>query len=217
MTLAIFDLDNTLLHGDSDHAWGEFLVQQGIVDAEVYQKANDHFYQQYQNGGLDIHEYLAFALKPLAAHTMTELNKLHAQFMATVITPMRLKKADDLLKKHRDNGDYLLIITATNLFVTAPIAKALGVNAILATDPEIHNGRYTGKVAGIACFQEGKVQRLHHWLEDNDFDLQGSYFYSDSHNDIPLLELVDNPIAVDADEKLQQHAASKNWPHISLR
>ena len=217
MTLAIFDLDNTLLDGDSDHAWGEFLVQQGVVDANLYQQANDKFYQQYQQGNLDILEYLSFALQPLTQHSLETLEALHQQFMAEVITPMRLTKADALLAKHRQQGHFLLIITATNSFVTQPIAKALGVDAILATEPEMLDGVYTGEVAGVPCFQEGKVARLHAWLADKDLSLAGSYFYSDSHNDIPLLNLVDIPVVVDADELLVAHAKQYGWSVISLR
>ena len=130
---------------------------------------------------------------------------------------MRLEKADALLKKHRDQGDFLLIITATNSFVTTPIATSLGVDAILATEPECIDGAYTGNISGTPCFQEGKVTRLNEWLQDNPFDLTGSHFYSDSHNDIPLLKMVDNPVAVDADEQLQAFAKEQGWPHISLR
>ncbi len=217
MTLAIFDLDNTLIHGDSDHAWGEFLVQQGIVDAQVYQQANDIFYQQYQQGNLDIHAYLNFALKPLTQHSLETLQRLHQQFMAQVITPMRLAKADALLSKHRQQGHFLLIITATNRFVTQPIADALGVDDILASEPEMLEGRYTGKVAGVPCFQEGKVERLNAWLADKEFNLDGSYFYSDSHNDLPLLKMVEHPVVVDADDTLLQHAQQHDWSIISLR
>ena len=217
MRLAIFDLDNTLLAGDSDHSWGEFLAQKGIVDSHTYQQANDRFYQQYSDGNLDIFEFLEFALKPLAQNSKADLEQWHQQFMQDVITPIMLPKAQDLLEQHRNNGDYLLIITATNLFVTKPIAQALGVNHILATNPQIHNGQYTGKVDGIPCFQEGKVERLKQWLRENNFSLADSYFYSDSHNDLPLLELVDNPVAVDADEKLTHIALEQGWPVISLR
>ena len=217
MTLAIFDLDNTLLNGDSDHAWGEFLVREGIVDTQSYQQANDLFYQQYQQGGLDIIAYLEFALKPLTQHSMERLQQLHQKFMQEVITPMRLEKAQALLEKHRRQGDFLLIITATNAFVTEPIAKALGVDAILASDPEMIDGVYTGMVAGTPCFQEGKVTRLKQWLTEHPHTLEGSYFYSDSHNDIPLLQMVDHPVAVDADETLQAFAKQQGWPHISLR
>ena len=217
MTLAIFDLDNTLLGGDSDHAWGQFLVDQGIVDSKTYQETNDYFFEQYQNGGMDIFEFLAFALKPLAEHSKQQLDAWHQQFMLQCINTMLLPKADKLLKKHRDQGDFLLIITATNLFVTGPIAKKLGVDDILATNPEFIDGAYTGKVAGTPCFQEGKVERLKDWLAATGRSLEGSYFYSDSYNDLPLLEIVDYPVAVDADERLSQYAKDNNWPHISLR
>lgn len=217
MSLAIFDLDNTLLAGDSDHAWGQFLVEHGLVDADAYQRANDHFLQQYQQGGLNIDEFLEFALKPLAAHPKQQLDQWHQQFMREAIEPMRLPKAEQLLQQHRAQGDYLLIITATNLFVTGPIAASLGVDHILATVPEFIDGAYTGKVAGTPCFQAGKVERLNQWLTKSGHSLQGSYFYSDSHNDLPLLEVVDHPVAVDPDPLLAQRAREMNWPIMSLR
>jgi HAD superfamily hydrolase (TIGR01490 family) len=217
LSLAIFDLDNTLLRGDSDHAWGEFLVNRGIVDRDYYKSENDRFYQQYQNGGLVIADYLAFALEPLSQHSKQQLDAWHEEFMAEMIEPMRLPQADKLLDKHRQQGDLLLIITATNRFVTEPIAQALGVDHILATDPEFINGRYTGRVAGTPCFQQGKVERLKKWLAEHSQSLDGSYFYSDSHNDLPLLEVVRFPVAVDADEKLNATALDRDWPIISLR
>ena len=217
MSLAIFDLDNTLLNGDSDHAWGEFLCDKGIVNTELYRQANDYFYQQYKAGTLDISEFLTFALKPLTEHEPAVLEQLHQEFMHTTVAPMMLDKAATLLQKHRDQGDFLLIITATNRFVTGPIAAALGVDDILATDPEQINGRFTGKVAGIPCFQEGKVKRLNAWLEQTGHSMDNSYFYSDSINDKPLLERVTNPVAVDPDELLKNTAEANGWPIISLR
>lgn len=217
MALAIFDLDNTLLGGDSDHAWGQFLVDKGIVDSASYQQANDYFYQQYQQGGLNIQEFLAFALKPLAEHPKAQLDQWHRQFMQEAIEPLRLLKAETLLATHRQQGDYLLIITATNRFVTGPIAELLGVDHLLATDPECVDGRYTGKVEGIPCFQDGKVTRLKAWLTESKHSLTDSYFYSDSHNDLPLLELVDHPVAVDPDDTLREKATQRGWPVISLR
>ncbi|EAR61107.1 HAD family hydrolase [Neptuniibacter caesariensis] len=217
MSLAIFDLDNTLLGGDSDHAWGEFLCEKGIVDSDEYSRANDYFYEQYKNGGLDIFEFLEFALKPLAQLDREQLNELHNQFMQEKIAPIMLPKAKELLENHRKQGDYLLIITATNRFVTGPIADALGVDEIIATDPEEVDGQYTGKVAGIPCFQDGKVTRLNTWLESNEHSLEESYFYSDSHNDLPLLELVTYPVAVNPDETLEAHANEKLWPVLDLR
>ena len=217
MSLAIFDLDNTLLGGDSDHAWGQFLVDRGIVDGEAYQRANDYFYRQYQQGGLNIEEFLEFALQPLSQHSVHQLQQWHRQFMDQAIAPMRLPKADALLQQHREQGDFLLIITATNLFVTAPIADSLGVDDILATVPEMIDGAYTGKVQGTPCFQHGKVERLHQWLRASAHSLTDSYFYSDSHNDIPLIDIVDHPVAVDPDPTLADTAKARGWPIISLR
>jgi len=217
MALAIFDLDNTLLDGDSDHAWGEFVSEQGIVDGDDFQRQNDLFYQQYQQGQLDIDAYLHFALAPLKDQDPDVLKAWHQQFMATKIAPMLQAKAEQLVNKHRAQGDYLLIMTSTNSFVTAPIAQLLGVDEILASDGEIVNGRYTGAPCGIPCFQEGKVIRLNQWLENNEHNLEGAYFYSDSHNDLPLLKIVDNPVAVDPDETLEAFARDKGWPILSLR
>lgn len=217
MSLAIFDLDNTLLNGDSDHAWGEFLVKKGIVDESFYRRQNDHFYELYKQSKLDIMEYLAFALEPLTHFTLDELASLHDEFMNSFIAPMRLAKADALLQQHRDQGDYLLIITATNGFITRPIAKALGVDDILATDPEIIEGRYTGAIVGTPCYQDGKVTRLEQWLQQTQHDLQDSYFYSDSINDLPLLLQVTHPVVVDGDERLTAEAQQRGWPCLSLR
>jgi HAD superfamily hydrolase (TIGR01490 family) len=217
MSLAIFDLDNTLLNGDSDHAWGEFLVSQQIVEPDFYRRQNDEFYELYKQGKLDIMEYLAFALAPLTRFTVEELDLLHRQFMQEFVAPMRQRKADELLQKHRERGDFLLIITATNRFVTAPIARALGVDDLLATDPERAGNRYTGRVKGIPCYREGKVQRLREWLEETEHSLDDSYFYSDSINDLPLLEVVTHPFVVDGDERLQAEARQRNWPLMSLR
>ena len=217
MSLAIFDLDNTLLNGDSDHAWGEFLVENGIVDKAFYRKKNDHFYQQYQRGNLDIMEYLDFALQPLTQYKLADLQQMHQRFMASHVQPMRQAKADQLLAKHRQQGDFLLIITATNRFITEPIAQALGVDDMLATDPEMAEGRYTGKVAGTPCFQEGKVARLQQWLKTTGHSLDNSHFYSDSINDLPLLKAVTHPVVVDGDEQLIAEAAARSWPCISLR
>ena len=217
MALAIFDLDNTLLGGDSDHAWGEFLCQHNYVDAEEYDRLNNLFYQQYEAGVMDINEFLAFALAPLAANSRETLNRWHQQYMEERIEPMMLTKAAALLEKHRQQGDFLLIITATNRFVTQPIADRLGVDAMLATEPEEIDGRYTGAVAGTPCYQAGKVTRLKEWLAGNQHDLDGSYFYSDSHNDLPLLQLVAHPHAVNPDARLREHAEQHNWPVLDLR
>lgn len=217
MALAIFDLDNTLIAGDSDYAWGEFLVRANLVDQDRFREANDYFYQQYKAGQLDIDEYLEFALKPLCDHSLDELAALHERFMEEMIEPILLPKAFELLRWHRERGDFLLIITATNTFVTAPIGRKLGVDALLGVEPELQDGRYTGRYLGIPTFQQGKVKRLYAWLSEQSYDLKGSYFYSDSHNDLPLLELVDHPVAVDADESLSTLAEARGWRKMSLR
>ena len=217
MSIAIFDLDNTLLGGDSDALWGSFISEQGIVDAEFYAKENQRFYDEYQAGKLDIYEFLNFSLKPLSEHSLATLNRLHQQFVQEKIAPIMLPAAKELLKTHREQGHLLMIITATNRFVTAPIAKLFDVDVLIATDPEIINNRYSGKVAGTPCFQGGKVERLNQWLEENNRTLGESWFYSDSQNDLPLLERVNHPVAVDPDPSLAAHAVQQGWPLITLR
>jgi len=217
VTLAIFDLDNTLIAGDSDHAWGQFLADKGIVDAEEYRKANDQFYQDYLDGKLDMTRYLEFSLAPLAAHPMKNLLQWREQFISERIKPLMLDKAQALVSSHKDQGHFILIITATNRFVTEPIAEHLGVDHLIATDPEIIDNKYTGAISGVPSFKEGKVTRLNSWLKEQYYDLNGSYFYSDSHNDIPLLDIVETPIAVDPDATLESHAKENNWKIMSLR
>jgi HAD superfamily hydrolase (TIGR01490 family) len=217
MALAIFDLDNTLIAGDSDHSWGEFLVAEQRVDAQEFKKANDQFYADYVAGSLDIFAYLEFSLRPLTEIPMPELYELHAKFMRQVIAPMQLPKAQALLKKHRDAGDRLLIITATNRFVVEPICQSLGVTEFLAADPEIVDGRYTGNISGTPTFKDGKVIRLKAWLEEQSETLDGSWFYSDSMNDLPLLLKVDHPVAVDPCDRLREKAEDNQWSIISLR
>lgn len=217
MALAIFDLDNTLIAGDSDYSWGIFLVEKQLVDAETYRIANERFYQDYKNSTLDIRAYLQFSLAPLTRFSQRELSEMHAEFMHKHIEPIMLSKAEALLQKHREQGDHLLIITATNGFITRPIAKRLGVDDILATDPEVIDGRHTGNFIGEPCFQAGKITNLQEWLKHTNHSLTGAYFYSDSINDLPLLDLVDNPIAVDPDERLAAIATERDWKIISLR
>ncbi len=217
VSLAIFDLDNTLIADDSDFLWGQFLVDQGIVDKEYYESANTRFYDDYKRGVLDIVEFLRFSLQPLADHQPEQLYQWRAQFVQDVITPILLKPALQLVAKHRDRGDTLLVITATNRFVTEPIVKLYGIDNLLATTPEFAAGRYTGGFNGVPCFQEGKVTLLEEWLTHSTETMQGSWFYSDSHNDLPLLKLVDHPVAVDPDEKLAAFATTAGWPIISLR
>ncbi len=217
MALAIFDLDNTLLAGDSDYLWGCFLVEQGIVDGEDYERENARFYRQYQEGTLDINEWLAFQLYPLTQHDNETLETLRARFIDEKIRPIVLPAARALIARHRDQGDILLIITATNAFITRPIAALLDIPHLLATEPRVLAGRFTGAVEGTPCFREGKVTRLRAWLAEHGHALDGSWFYSDSHNDVPLLELVQHPVAVDPDPSLTRHAEARAWPIISLR
>ncbi len=216
MSLAIFDLDNTLITGDSDYLWGEFLVEQNIVEEKQYREQNQRFYDDYKAGTLDIYAFLAFSLAPLARLPMDQLAQLHAQFMLEKIIPLMPASSFELINYHKKNNDYSLIITATNRFVTQPIAEKFGVHDIIATEPEIIDGRYTGQVAGTPCFKEGKVKRLEEWLKNTQHNLDGSWFYSDSHNDLPLLELVSHPVAVNADDILLQHARLKGWKIMNL-
>jgi HAD superfamily hydrolase (TIGR01490 family) len=217
VSLVIFDLDNTLISDDSDYLWGQFLVDQGIVDKDQYEEANAKFYQDYKQGNLDIVEFLHFSLSPLANNETEKLYKWREQFIEEVIKPIQLKPAIRLVNKHRFKGDTVMVITATNRFVTEPIVKLFGIDNLLATTPEFVEGRFTGKFGGTPCFQEGKVELLEEWLESSKETLENSWFYSDSHNDLPLLKLVDNPVAVDPDEKLRDYAQQQNWSIISLR
>ncbi len=217
MALALFDLDNTLLADDSDFLWGCFLVDNGLVDKATYDEANQRFYADYKKGTLDIFEFLAFSLKPLTQFSMEKLAELHNEFMQKHIISAMTQKGIAQIQRHRDNGDFTVIITATNSFVTGPIAKAFQVDDLIATEPEIIDGRYTGNVAGTPCFQEGKITRLNQWLENTAHDLENSTFYSDSHNDLSLLEVVTTPIAVDPDDELKATALERNWEIRSFR
>lgn len=217
MPLAIFDLDNTLLAGDSDHAWGEFIADMGIVDSNAYRQQNDAFYEDYCRGALDIYAYQRFVLAPIANRPANELTQWHARFMEERILPIILPKALSLVDSHRAQHHTLMIITATNSFITGPIARHFCIDHLLATEPEQINGVYTGNVTGSPCYREGKVERLGLWLQDRHETLAGSFFYSDSHNDLPLLSQVSNPVAVDPDDTLAAHARIAGWPVLSLR
>jgi len=217
VSLAIFDLDNTLLSIDSDHAWGEFLLEQGAVDPVAYRDANDRFLADYEAGTLDIHAFLEVALRPLAENSPEQLAAWHQQFMASKIEPHILPKGEELVARHRSRGDTLLIITATNRFITGPIAERLGIDDLIAVEPEMVKGRYTGRVTGTPSYREGKVVRLEAWLADRELSLDDAWFYSDSHNDLALLEKVDHPVAVDPDPTLREVAEARGWKIISLR
>lgn len=217
MNLTIFDLDNTLLAGDSDYEWGQFLVKKGIVDAEQYTKKNNQFYEDYKNKTLNIYKYQEFVLTPLIPMNALQRSELHAEFMTSVVGNLRLSKADDLIQKHIQQGDTLLIITATNQFIAGPIGPWLGIDSILATEPEIINDRFTGKIIGTPCFQDGKILRLQQWLQEQKLNPATITFYSDSINDLPLLEYADIAIAVDPDTRLKAAAEVAGWPIMSLR
>jgi HAD superfamily hydrolase (TIGR01490 family) len=216
MPVALFDLDNTLLAGDSDYLWGVFLVEEGVVDGAYYERENTRYYAQYKAGKLDIFEFLRFSLRPLRDNHPNQLKQLRETFLAEKIDPIIPEASHRLIERHREAGDELLIITATNAFITAPIARRFGVEHLIATEPEQIEGRYTGNVAGVPCFREGKVIRLNRWLQEHAMDLRDSWFYSDSHNDLPLLEQVDHPVAVDPDAILAEQTRLRGWPVISL-
>lgn len=218
MALALFDLDNTLLAGDSDYSWGQFLVSLGVVDAEAYNKANQQFYEDYKAGKLDIHEFARFAFKPLVENSREQLEAWREQYVEEIIRPIMTAKGQEKINWHKQQGDEVVIITATNSFITQPIAKAFAVEHLIATEPARENGQFIADIAGIPCFQNGKVKRLHAWLDAQPgLTLEGSWFYSDSHNDLPLLEQVSHPIVVDPDQQLGQIAATKGWVNTSFR
>lgn len=220
MNLALFDLDNTLLSGDSDFEWSQFLVEQGILDRELFESKNLAFYEQYKAGTLNIQEFLEFQLKPLSRHSRKVLDGWHEEFMRIKVRPMMGAQAKALVEKHRAAGDICMIVTATNSFVTAPIAREFGVEHLIATDPEHKNGEFTGGVAGVPSFREGKVVRMEQWLTERGWNwgsFDQSWFYSDSLNDLPLLSKVKHPVAVDPDATLRAHAEKQGWPVLSLR
>ena len=216
MALALFDLDETLLAGDSDYLWGRHLVEKGVVDGESYERTNREFYEQYKQGTLDIYEFSRFAFKPLSEHPIEQLHTWRAEFIDEKIKPIMTKKGQDALEKHRIAGDQLVIITSTNRFITQPIAELYRVDQLIATEPKMENGKYTGEL-DVPCFSHHKIDRLNEWLAIAGHSLEDSYGYSDSHNDIPLLNVVSHPFAVDPDESLQSHAEKNNWEIISFR
>ena len=216
MALAIFDLDNTLLAWDSDYLWGAFLCDIGVVDRATYEERNDHYFQLYKQGQLDIMEFLRFSLQPLSLYPLQQLQQWRRQFMQRCIEPLVTTAALALVDRHRRQDDILMIITATNSVVTAPIAERFGITPLIATEPRMLDGRYTGDVEGEPSYREGKVHRLQDWLQQHRETLDGSWFYSDSHNDLPLLELVEHPVAVGPDEILARRARERRWPIIKL-
>lgn len=219
MDLALFDLDNTLLSGDSDYEWGQFLIDEGVLDRDFYERENQRYYDDYKAGRLDIHEFLRFALEPLARFPREQLERWHAQFMEQRIRPIIRSRGRECLARHAAHGNLCAIITSTNSFVTAPIARELGVSHLIATEPESIGGRYTGRPQGTPCFREGKIACLERWLGEQGKSrgaFSASWFYSDSHNDIPLLERVTHPVAVDPDEALRRVALDHGWEITSF-
>jgi len=220
LNLALFDLDNTILAGDSDYNWSRFLIQEGYLDGAIHAEKNEKFYADYKAGTLDIYAFVEFQFKPLARNPRTVLNQLLKKYVEEVIKPMITEKARALVKRHQDEGDLIIVITATNSFITRPIAELFGIENLIGTDPEEKEGEFTGKVSGLPSFKEGKVTRLEAWLKGKNLSLasfENSYFYSDSHNDLPLMQKVTHPVAVDSDDVLSEYAKSKGWPQISLR
>ena len=220
MNLALFDLDNTILAGDSDYNWSRFLIQEGYLDGAIHAEKNEKFYADYKAGTLDIYAFVEFQFKPLARNPRTVLNQLLKKYVEEVIKPMITEKARALVKRHQDEGDLIIVITATNSFITKPIAELFGIKNLIGTDPEEKEGEFTRKVSGLPSFKEGKVTRLEAWLKGKNLSLasfEKSYFYSDSHNDLPLMQKVTHPVAVDSDDVLSEYAKSKGWPQISLR
>ncbi|MFO1465012.1 MAG: HAD family hydrolase [Steroidobacteraceae bacterium] len=218
--LVLFDLDKTLLTGDSDFEWAQFLITKGVLDREVYEARNQRFYDDYEAGTLDIQAFLDFQLAPLSRHPREELDTWHDEFMARCIRPMIVAPARALVRRHLDEGSLCAVVTATNSFVTGPIVREFGIAHLLATIPAQEGGRFTGRPRGTPAFKAGKIERVEAWLESLGLwwgSFGQSWFYSDSHNDLPLLSKVTHPIAVDPDEILSKHARSAGWPVISLK
>ena len=220
MNLALFDLDNTLLTSDSDFEWSQFLIEKKVLDRKEYESRNLEFYEQYKSGTLDINQFLDFQLQPLSLYPRAQLDDWHNEFMAKKIMSQIAPGAYNLINEHMLGGDLCIIITATNRFVTEPIARILGINNLIATEPDQEDGEFTGQVSGTPCFREGKITRLEDWMDEHNLtwlSFLESWFYSDSLNDIPLLKKVTNPVAVDPDSTLEKYAKENNWPIISLR
>ncbi|PKO87530.1 MAG: HAD-IB family hydrolase [Betaproteobacteria bacterium HGW-Betaproteobacteria-12] len=222
MNLALFDLDNTLLAGDSDFEWAQFLISRGVVDREIQEAKNIEFYEHYKAGTLDIQAFLAFQLQPLARHGRRELDAWHREYMDRHIRPIITDAARRLVAEHLANGDLCAIVTATNSFVTGPIVREFGIPHLIGTIPaaDVTSGAFSGAPTGTPSFQAGKIVRVEQWLESLGLwwgSFADSYFYSDSHNDLPLMGKVSQPVAVDPDDKLRAHAGQMNWKIITLR
>lgn len=220
MNLALFDLDGTLLDGDSDHAFCQFVVAQGWADAQAFARRNDAFFADYQAGRLDVHAYVEFATAPWRERSPAELAQASQRFLTETVRPMLKPAAQALVDRHREQGDRLALVTATNDFVTRPIAQALGIDTLIATELERDaQGRATGAIAGVPSFREGKIARVESWLAAQGLTLSSferSFFYSDSTNDLPLLERVSHPVATNPGPALERLAAQRGWPILKL-
>ena len=214
--LLIFDLDNTLLAGDSDRNWGIFLAEQKVVGSS-YLDESEKFYNNYYDGNLDIDGFLSFCLKPLIENDMSYLLELRKQFIEDKIKPIITEPGREIINQAIEDGKTVIIATATNDFVTRPIADLFNVRTLIATEFEVINQKFTGKVLNTPCFREGKVSKVKKWVDDNNFDLSKASFYSDSFNDLPLLEKVKNHVIVDGDDKLLEIGKNRNWDCISFR
>ena len=214
--LLIFDLDNTLLAGDSDRNWGIFLAEQKVVES-TYLDESEKFYNNYYDGSLDIDGFLSFCLKPLIDNDMEYLLKLRQQFIEDKIKPIVTQPGKEIINHALQNGKTVVIATATNDFVTRPIADLFNVQTLIATEFEIKNQQFTGKVIDAPCFREGKLNKVQKWVDDNNFDLSKASFYSDSFNDLPLLEKVKTPVIVDGDDKLVEIGKNRDWDCVSFR
>ena len=217
MALTLFDLDNTLLADDSDYLWGQYLCDSGLVDRAQYESRNQAFFDDYLSGDMDIDAFLKFALEPLKTIPLPKLLSLRADFVSKKVSRIIAPGASDLIEQHKSRGDTLVVITATNRFITAPIVSQLGIHHLIATEPTLSTTGFDGSYQTPACFQNGKLDQLANWLKTYGINHQGSHAYSDSHNDLPLLEWADHPHAVDPDDKLKKVAQQRLWPIISLR
>ena len=218
--LSLFDLDNTLIAGDSDYGWAQFLIEAGVLDADLYERRNAGFFADYKAGTLDIHAFLDFQLRPLAEHEPSQLLAWRARFVAEKIVPILLPKARAVVGQRLAAGDLVAVVTATNSFIARPIAELYGISHLVATEPETIGGRFTGRTTGESCFREGKLHRVGDWLAAMDrslSDFAESWFYSDSHNDLALLSAVTHPVAIDPDPVLQEHAGARGWPVLTWR
>lgn len=216
MDLALFDLDNTLLNGDSDYEWGRYMCELGAVNREHYEETNRKFYRDYCAGTFDIDAYLRFALKPLADHGMEQLLAWRRSFIDRKVRPMITPAAQQLVESHREKGDLLVVISSTNRFLVEPIAALFATEHVIATEIELKDGAFSGHAAGIPCYGEGKLRRLRQWLKERRPDYRHSWFYSDSINDLPTLKWADQPVVVNGDEQLLKQAARRKWRTISL-